>query len=247
MFSVGDSSKSWPQFVAYEATTHDSKAHIFNLEIASRRASIGQGTPEYSKLRKVRFDMLIGLKRHHAAWAQSVQNHLSSERSLLHAKDPNCQTSDGKLAQHLINQLVEDLEEIHNFNPKDDNLMAPVTCVEALPPMAQFYHEMNAEARINFWQSRLTMEIASQVWAWAKETIPIQENLDSEHIGHVMRYSFSVAAAHTYRNYVMPQLEEQELRLDTSAESKMIQSCGKMIFKPDPFKHLKAFLPSCPG
>ncbi|KAL8675638.1 MAG: hypothetical protein Q9224_007448, partial [Gallowayella concinna] len=41
---------------------------------------------------------------------------------------------------HLINQPVEDLEEIHNFNPKEENLMAPVTCVEALPPMAQFYH-----------------------------------------------------------------------------------------------------------
>ncbi|KAI4233436.1 MAG: hypothetical protein LQ349_004413 [Xanthoria aureola] len=194
-------SSFFAQFVMHTVTQYNTNTHIHNLLVAAKMKSFNvapQATMEQQK--------------HLDVWERSVSDQLDkakAEHIRLSIESPaNVQCA--RLNYH-IQRLYQDLHDIQ-LSRQVDATYEHIDSVHDVPLPEPYYEELDTKAAYEFWNHRLDLKTATNIWNWARKSVPIEANLQAPNIGTVMSQTFSLMAHQTWTHVLRPRYENQMIR-----------------------------------
>ncbi|KAL8729584.1 MAG: hypothetical protein Q9166_004664 [cf. Caloplaca sp. 2 TL-2023] len=202
----------WGDWVSYEVTTFNTKAHIRNLQAEVKRlsfASLLAGDSDSGEAIKTgQHEVLAAAEDHRQIWERSIQTQIDKIEPELKEFSRNGKPwgAEGMRLQTLMTKLATDIQDIRSLASIGATLTGtePIT---DLPPDSKYYQELTIAEIDEFWKERLTLEMACNTWNWYMDKVPIEENLNSPDMGRIMTETFCVAAHATWVHVMGPRLE----------------------------------------
>lgn len=116
----------------------------------------------------------------------------------------------GEQLKVLMRKLTDDLAEIRKYKAIPNLTIKEGSLLEVEPPVS-YYHDLESLHVLQVWRQRLNVEVACNVWSWARNCIPLEENLYAERISDILMQTFVVAASQTWELVIAPPLETQRM------------------------------------
>lgn len=205
-------SSFFAQFVTHTVTQYNTNTHVRNLLVAAKMKSFNVHPQATMEQRNERIDLLTAAREHLDVWERSVSNQLDkakAEYTRLSIESPaNVQCA--RLQYH-IQRLYGDLHDI-KLSRQVDATYEHMDSVDDVPPPEPYYEELDTKAAYEFWNHRLDLATATNIWTWARKSVPIEANLQAPNIGTVMSQTFSLMAHQTWTHVLRPRYENQMIR-----------------------------------
>ncbi|KAL9007443.1 MAG: hypothetical protein Q9180_009654, partial [Flavoplaca navasiana] len=239
MYSCANQESFFPSFVAHEVTSHNVRAHIMKLVAAFWELQPTEGAPRQSAaVQELQTKLMSAAIEQAYRWFQAVQQHATmcgAEWASLKHKERS--GPKGKVLDALIRQLRIDKREVGALknrleaSTRDDNDAAPLA----------YYHDLSNQDRIKFWEDRLDLEVATQIWWCMNNFIPIEQNLTAPMIGPRMRKTYCTTAMAAWTYCISRRVENLDMDKYPTEKTKFIQKYPMGPRAPEALMVLKTF------
>lgn len=200
------------QFVTHTVTQYNTNTHVRNLLVAAKLKSFNVTPQATMEQRNEHTDLLTAAREHLDVWERSItdqRDKAKAEYTRLSIESPaNVQCA--RLQYH-IKRLYGDLHDI-KLSRQVDATYEHMDSVDDVPPPEPYYEELDTKAAYEFWNHRLDLATATNIWTWARKSVPIQANLEAPNIGTVMSQTFSLMGHQTSTHVLRPRYENQMIR-----------------------------------
>lgn len=201
----------WAQYISHVVTTYNTATHIPNLMVEAKLNSSNVTSQDSAAQQQLHLDLLTAATEHRDVWERSVTDQLDkarAEHTKLSLKTPGsvrCR----RLMVH-IQRLVDDIKNTKAPQFVDATHAHADSQADILPKKP-YYEDLDVNQAYEFWNQRLDLKTANNVWSFAGKSVPIEANLEAPNIGKIMSHTFCVMAHQTWQHVLGPRLENQAI------------------------------------
>ncbi|KAL8669917.1 MAG: hypothetical protein Q9168_005512 [Polycauliona sp. 1 TL-2023] len=159
-------------------------------------------------------------KEHHDIWVRSIQNQIDQAKQ---SYAESSMSSEGSVAaQRFLKHIQRLQKELINVRSaiSIDAEYAHGDSEADVPPALPYYDDLSIEQAYQFWNQRLDLDTAINIWRFAYKAVPIEQNLLSENIGFIITQTFVVIAHNSWRAVIQKRFLNESVRAHLVHENK---------------------------